>query len=435
MENGLLNPELLQNPNLDVMNFLNEVSLKFPKAIPFSSGRPVEDFFQISHWMTGVERFVALQSVSTSIEEEKVRQSLGQYGRTNGIIHDLVAQMLKKDEDISISPSDVMLTAGCQEAMIIALTGLFDRENDVLLVMDPTYIGITGLATLLGVEMVSVIHDNGILSLESLQKTLSEIRQRGKKPKAFYVIPDFNNPLGNSLSLTMRKELLTLCHDENLLILEDNPYGMFRYEGEKIPTLMALDKQDVVVYLGTFSKTLCPGFRIGYLLGKQKIQHGGKSLSLIEELSKVKSLTTVNTSPLLQALVGAVLLEEGGSLKNYIQPMLDYYKKNRDCMVQALQESFAKTVTLGEKVKWNIPEGGFFLSITLPFSFTPEHLAELAEKHGVLVMPMSFFSIENAYQHQIRLSFSYVTPEQIQTGVGRLVQFLDQVFQQNQEKG
>ena len=152
MDKSLLNFEALGHPNMDVVNFLNEVGLDFPEAIPFSSGRPCEDFFRVSDWLAGVDHFCESQIGKMGRTRDEVCNRLGQYGRTNGIINDLIARYLSKDENIEIAPDEVMVTNGCQEAMTIALLGLFKKDRDILLVLDPTYFGMTGLALMLGIE-------------------------------------------------------------------------------------------------------------------------------------------------------------------------------------------------------------------------------------------------------------------------------------------
>jgi (S)-3,5-dihydroxyphenylglycine transaminase len=427
MDKSLLNFEALGHPNMGVVNFLNEVGLDFPDAIPFSSGQPCEDFFRVSDWLAGVDHFCESQIGKMGRTRDEVRNRLGQYGCTNGIINDLIARHLSKDEGIEVAPDEVMVTNGCQEAMTIALLGLFKKDRDALLVLDPTYFGMTGLALMLGIEVIPVPHDQGLFSFEALEQTIGEVRNRGKMVKGLYLIPDFNNPLGTSMALADRLKLLRLCASERVLILEDNPYGMFRYEGEKIPTLMALDKDATVTYMCSFAKTLCPGLRVGFLAGKQVLTQESGATGMIKELSKVKSLISCNTSPILQAAAGAVLLAHDCSLQGLIRPVLEHYDRNRRCLLASLEACFGAGTSLHGRVTWNTPKGGFFLTMSLPFVFTKEHLRQCAEEYGTLVLPLSFFSIIPAPQNRIRLSFSFVTLDQIQTGLRKLADFVERV--------
>src|SRR5262249_20385477 len=155
---------------------------------------------------------------------------------------------------------------------------------------------------------------------------------------ALYVVPDFSNPHGTTMPLAARKALLGVAAAYDFLILEDNAYGMFAFDGCRQPTLKALDRSQRVIYLGSFSKLIYPGVRVGFAVADQQVNPG---TLLADEMTKVKSMTTVNTSPLTQAIVGGVLLEHGCTLSRAIAAKMAHYKRNRDCLLQALRQSFA----------------------------------------------------------------------------------------------
>jgi DNA-binding transcriptional MocR family regulator len=419
--------------SLNVMNFLNEVVLRYPRAISFAPGRPAEEHFDVLGSLAKIDLFVTHRAAATGWDRAAVYADLGQYHRTNGIIQELIARQLASDEGIRAAPESIMVTAGAQEGMVVLLLGLFDPGRDVLLSSDPTYIGITGLARILGIPVHPIPSGPHGLEAPAVATAIAEVRKSGRVPRAIYDIPDFNNPMGTRMPLAQRRALLDLAHAEGVLLFEDNPYGMFAYDGEPLPTLKALDEHGVVIYLGSFSKTLYPGLRIGYLvLGQEVAGENGATSPLAIELSKVKSLTTVTTPPLLQAIVGGVLLEEGGSLKRLMAEKLPFYQGNRDRMLASLEACFGADPALGGAgVRWNRPHGGFFLTLTLPFEFTEERLTACAADYGVIVCPMSFFAVEGergGRNREIRLSFSYVTPAEIEEGIARLSRFVrDQV--------
>lgn len=413
------------DPALSVMNFLNEVMLEYPEAISFAPGRPAERFFDVEGSLAGFGRFVDERAAATGAPRREVADRLGQYGRTNGIIHDLVARQLALDEGIDVDPRAIMLTTGCQEAMAILLTGLFDPVRDALLVSDPTYIGITGLAAILGVPVVPVPSGPAGLEPAAVAAAVAATRRMGLVPRALYDVPDFNNPLGTSLPLAARHELLALARAEGLLVVEDNPYGMFAYDGPPAPTLKSLDRHGVVVYLGSFAKTLFPALRVGFLIADQTVARpDGSEALLADELSKVKSLTTVNTSSVTQAIVGGILLASGGSLGGLVAEKLPHYRANRDAMLASLEDSLGGV----PGVSWNRPAGGFFLTVDLPFPFDEACLRAAARDHGVVVCPMSFFTLRRTPERdrQVRLAFSVVEPERIAAGVRRLAAFVRQ---------
>jgi (S)-3,5-dihydroxyphenylglycine transaminase len=408
------------DPALEVMNFLNEVVLRYPRAVSFAPGRPAERHFDIERSLAQVPRYVEHRAAETGWTAPAVWNDLGQYNKTNGIINALIARQLELDEGIRARPESIVVTVGCQEAMNLLLLGLFE-EGDVLLVSDPTYIGITGLAMIMGIPMVPIPTGESGLEPAAVAAAIGQVRASGRRPRAVYDIPDFNNPLGTRMPLAARRELLAIAREQRVLIFEDNPYGMFSYDGDPLPTLKALDEHGVVVYLGSFSKTLYPGLRLGYLVVDQDVvASDGRRTSLAAELSKIKSLTTVTSSPVAQAMAGASLLENGGSLRRLVQEKIPFYRTNRDTMLAALERELAGL----DAVRWNRPEGGFFLTLDLPFDFDVECLQVCARDHGVIVCPMSFFSLAGGREREVRLSFSYVTPEQIEEGVRRFAGFV-----------
>ena len=419
-------PAKLKAPSLDVMNFLNEVTTWYPSAISFAPGRPAEQFFNVQSELDALARYAAHLAEVSHRPQSTIFNQLGQYQKTNGIINDLLCRFLERDEDISTTPRAIMVTDGCQEGMTILLAGLFDPVQDVLLAMDPTYTGITGIAAVLGVEIYPIPNSWTGIDLTALKSGIQDIRNQGKNPRAIYVTPDFNNPLGSSMPLAERQELLDLALANNLLLFEDNAYGMFAYDSESMPTLKSMDREGVVIYLGTFSKLIFPGLRLGFLVADQEVitQDTTKCCYLAEELSKVKSFTTVTTSALLQAIAGGILLESDCSLRERISQKVAFYRSNRDTMLRCLDECFNSDAELAGRVSWNHPHGGFFLSVELPFAFTADMMQQCAEQYGVICCPMSFFSLLGKYENQVRLSFSYVTQDEIERGMAQFHKFV-----------
>jgi (S)-3,5-dihydroxyphenylglycine transaminase len=410
--------DCFSDPLLDVMNFLNEVILDYPEAISFAPGRPLETLFNVEEHVYGISAFVADVSARTGIPKDRVWRDLGQYNRTNGIINALIAKQLERDEAIHVAPDAIMVTVGAQEAMAIILAGLFDASKDILLVSDPTYIGITGLARILGIPVVAVPSGDEGLEPESVKQAIVQASRTGCV-RALYDVPDFNNPLGTSLPLHQRTKLIEICRQHGVLFIEDNPYGMFNYDGDRLPTLKALDKDGTVLYIGSFSKTLFPGLRLGYLVADQRV--GSEGQVLAKELSKIKSLLTVNTSTVCQAIAASVLQNTGNSLQPIVEGKRQQLRRNRDILLSGLAAEFAD---LEGEVRWNHPRGGFFVTLTLPFPFGPTELQRCAAEYGVIVCPMRFFSLAGNRDRQIRLSFSYLQEDQIRIGLERLARFV-----------
>jgi (S)-3,5-dihydroxyphenylglycine transaminase len=411
----------LADPLLDVMNFLNEVVLRYPDAVSFAPGRPSERFFDVEGSLGQAALWVESRATASGASERAIWNDLGQYNKTNGIINDLISRQLAADEGIAAPAESILVTTGCQEGMAILLLGLIDPAGDALLVSDPAYIGVPGLARILGLTLIPIPTGERGLDPEAVARGIAEARRMGRRPRALYDVPDFNNPLGTRMPVEARRELLALAREHEMLIWEDNPYSMFSYDGPPLPTLKALDEHGVVVYMGSLSKTLFPGLRLGYLVADQQVLlPGGQRVPLAAELSKIKSLTTVNTSTVVQAIAGGILLAAGGSLRPLVAEKLPFYRANRDRMLACLEASLGGV----DGVRWNRPEGGFFLSMTLPFEFTDECLTACARDYGVIVCPLRFFALTPGRERQVRLSFSYVDEERIAEGIDRFARFV-----------
>lgn len=413
-----------QRSSLAVMNFLNEVAGTHPQAISFASGRPTEAYFDLPQWVQEIQRFAAHFAQTQGYSEKKAFDLLGQYGRTNGIIGDLITEQVRKDEGIDCEPSQVLVTSGCQEAMELCATTLCKTPSDVILVRNPTYIGITGIADIhsLAIESFEPADDSPGAFCAAVEAAIARIAAQGRRVRLLYLIPDFDNPTGLLLSRNTREAVLETCAAHGVLILEDNPYGMFTYEGERIPTLFSLDRQGSVIYLGTYSKTLCPGLRIGFaILPPMLYGEAGAARQLMGRLSEAKSFGTCNTSQVTQAIVGGVLLREGGSLRHMVSRQLELYRANRDLMLAQLEKAFAGC---GDRIHWNRPSGGFFVVVNLPFDFGAVELDSCAREHGVICMPLSFFALDGSYQRSVRLAYSNVGPGAIVEGIRRFAAFV-----------
>lgn len=403
------------DPSLEVMNFLNEVVERHPEAISFAPGRPAESLFDVEQVLSAFETYVR-ERAGTGRTRARALAEVGQYGPTAGIITDLIAAHLARDEGIQAAPGDVLVTTGAQEAMAVLVLALFEPGRDVLLVSDPTYIGITGLAAIQGVRCVPVPAGPRGITAGAVAEAVAEVRRSGMRPRALYDIPDFNNPLGTTMPRSERLALLELAEREGLLLLEDNPYGALAYDGEREPTLKSLDRTGAVVYIGSFAKTILPGLRVGFLVAGQWTPSGEP---VMRALSQVKSLTTVNTAAVAQAMVGGILLEHGCSLRPLVERRVAFYRRNRDHMLRCLAERLG-----GGEVTWRRPGGGFFVPVSFPFRFDGAALTRCVERHRVIVCPMSFFALGGGCERMARLSFSYVTGAQIERGIERFARFV-----------
>ncbi|NHZ33326.1 aminotransferase-like domain-containing protein [Massilia rubra] len=414
----------LGDAKVEVMNFLNEIAMRYPDCISFAPGRPREEFFDVAAALGYVQDFVDYRGTG----DEAGYAELGQYGRTNGMLGQLIATLLERDESVSVEPQDIVVTVGCQEAMCICLIALCGNPGDVALVADPAYIGISGAASLLGIEVAAVATDSQGVHPAGLEAQLAALRAAGKTPRILYLSPDFANPTGASTPSERRAQLLDLTRRHGVLVLEDHAYNYFCYDEQKLPCLKSTPEADHVLFLGSFSKSIFPGLRLGFIAAGQVVTWAdGRTCRLADELSKVKSLLTVNTSPINQAIVGGILLRNACSLHGFVAPRRAALLASRDSMLAALRTHFPPDAAWTAGVSWTAPSGGFFLSMTLPFIVTSEDLLLSAREYGVLWTPMSYFYLDQRATREIRLSFSYVTPAQIDKGIAALAR---QVMQQ-----
>jgi len=398
------------------MNFLNEIAGEYPSAISLAAGRPTDRFFDRLHPQALVDAFARYEAHACPHgNPAKSRAGLFQYGRTAGIINDLVAAQLRADEGVPASADRLLITSGCQEALALCLPALCPDPADVLLVCNPTYIGATGVASMSRIEVHGL---PGADLCAEIEQAVERLGRRGKRARALYLIPEFDNPSGRVLDEPLRRALVASCARHRIVVLEDNPYGMFRYEGQPIPPMAALDDAGCVIYLSTYSKTLSPALRMGSAnLPETLFGDRRASRDLFQNLVERKSFVTVNTGQIAQAFVGGILLQERMSLQRWVEPIAAWYRRNRDTMLDELQRVFADA---SATISWSRPAGGFFLSLDLPFRFDADAVAECANEHGVIVMPMSFFALDASQDRRIRLAFSAVEPAQIAAGIRAL---------------
>ena len=406
----------------NAMSFLNEIAEEFPKAVSLAAGRPTDKFLSRLSPEILTQAMTSYGCFSPGLQHSASwMPGILQYGRTAGMIQELVAQQLKLDEGINATPNRVIVTAGCQEALFLCFTALCCEREDVVLVCNPTYIGATGAAYAGGIAVEPISSTRTDLC-GGILESIEVLRRSGRRVAALYLIPTFDNPTGNVLEDSARRSILEICIRFRIIVIEDNPYGMFRYDGESSTTMAELDSAGCVIYLSTFSKTIAPALRVGAATLPETL-FGDKSASrnLFLDLVQRKSVLTVNTSQITQAIVAGLLLEENCSLKKMIEPAIAWYKYNRDQMLTQLDKSFSG---IEYYVNWNQPRGGFFLAMDLPCQFDVHDVHDCASQFGVIVMPMRFFSFDDSQNSRIRLSFSWAHPEQVIKGVARLADYI-----------
>jgi (S)-3,5-dihydroxyphenylglycine transaminase len=414
----------LSDPLLDTMNFLNEITTRYPKAISFAPGRPYDGFFDIEQIFTHLRGYVDHLAADGN-SPGQVRDALFQYGPTAGRIRELIASSLRADENIDVPPESIVVTVGCQEAMFLVLRALIAGPGDALLVSSPCYVGITGAARLLDIKPTAVKEREDGFRCADLETAIRAERARGRHPRAFYVVPDHSNPAGTTMPAETRRELLDLALRHDILILEDSPYRMVS-PAPHLPTLKSLDRQRRVIHLGSFSKTAFPGARVGFVVADQLVTDAsGGTGPLADELAKIKSMVTVNTSPVSQAVVAGMLLACEGRISELNTETAGHYANAMRSTLGELERCFPAGRRSALGVRWNTPDGGFFLTMRVPFRADNAALARSAEEFGVIWTPMSYFNPDGGGEYSIRLSVSYLPEEEISEGITRLARFIE----------
>ncbi len=413
----------LVDPMMSSLTFLNEVSSRFPGSISFAAGRPAEDFFDTADITRYIGLFIDHLRAHDSLSEAEVRRAIFQYGRTNGIIHGLVAQHLEVDEGLTVPAESLVVTVGAQEAIYLVLRALRATPHDAVIAVSPTYVGIAGAARLVDAPLLTVEGGDSGIDLDDLRQTTEAARRRGLRPRALYIVPDVSNPSGVSLDVRTRRRLLDLADELDLTVLEDNAYGLFAGGASRLPTLKSLDENRRVIRIGSFAKTVWPGARVGYVVADQLVGVRGGAAAptlLAEQLGLLKSMLTVNTSPVAQAVVGGALIAHGASLIAANERQIALYQSNLRLMLAGLERRFSGV----PGVSWNSPTGGFFVTLRVPFRVDFAALERSARDHRVLWTPMSIFYVDDGGTHDIRLAFSQMDPPTLDEGLDRLAEFV-----------
>lgn len=412
---NMVNP-LLENIQEDVMAFLNEIQLNYPAAISLASGRPDESYFEINDFSDHFNIYVDSLARSTGSERTRVLNHLGQYNRAKGIANDLLSVYFKKDEKIDTRPDNIIITVGAQEALALTVMTLCDKQKDVIIVEDPSYVGITHFSLLSGYHLDGIRMEEDGLSIPGLEEKIVAHAQDGKKVKLVYVIPDFQNPTGTYMSLAKRQELLKLSVKYDFFIVEDNAYSDFRYHEEEFSPIKALDTEKRVIYIRSFSKTLYPSLRIAAMIADQP--------NLSDLIAKTKGYLTVNTPSINQAILGGILIKNNCSLKCANQAKINSMRDKRDNLLSHLNRHLRdQRSSWGETISWKVPQGGFFMTIRVPFKVDREEVILCAEKYKVIFTPMSFFYLKEGGDNEIRIAFSNLSTGQLKDAVERLTAY------------
>lgn len=303
-------------------------------------------------------------------------------------------------EGVEAHPDDVVVTTGSQQALDI-VTRIFVDPGDVVVAEAPSYVGALGVFRSYQADVVHVPMDADGLIPEALEATLRALEAQGRTVKLIYTVPNFHNPAGVTLSLERRPRIVEIARRYGVLVLEDNPYGLLGFDGETMPALQGLDP-DGVIYLGSFSKTFAPGYRVGWAVAPHAVR---------ERLVLASESSILCPSMMSQLSIATYLqtCDWRGQIKIY----RELYRDRRDAMIGALTE-------LLPDCSWTVPEGGFYTWVTLPDGLDAKAMLPRAVTARVAYVPGTAFFADGQGSQHVRLSYCYPTPERIHEGVRRL---------------
>jgi len=326
-----------------------------------------------------------------------------QYGPTDGMaaVKDCVVEVMAA-ENTHVDPGDVLVTSGGQQVIDLVCKTLVD-PGDVIVAEAPTYPGAVPAFSSYQADVVQIAMDDDGMRVDELEATLDRLAAEGRRPKFIYTIPNFQNPAGVTLSLPRRRRLVEVARRRELLILEDNPYGLLRYEGDPLPTLHSLDGGEFVIYLGTFSKILSPGVRLGWAVAPAPV---------LEKMNLGKQASDLCSSSFTQVFVAAYFAH--GPWQDYLGALRELYRRRRDAMLDALAEH------LPAQASWTRPTGGLFVWATLPDYIDTTDLLALALSRNVAFVPGRAAYLDGRGGSSLRLNFSGVDEAAIREGVRRI---------------
>ncbi len=367
-----------------------------PEIISLGGGMPDPALFPID----------VVQDVTRSVLEKNGKRAL-QYGPTGGdekLKKELIKRF-KKIEDLDININEILPTTASQQGLDL-VSKIFIDPGDIVIVGLPTYLGGLSAFNAYGAKLMGIPLDTDGMRVDLIEDKLKVLRRGQKRVKFIYVIPDFQNPTGMTMSLERRKKLISIAERYDVLILEDSPYRELRYEGTNPPMFFSLAPKGVVVSLFTFSKTLFPGMRVGYIIGHKE---------MIDKLITAKQGADLCSPTFTQAIVAEILAR--GFLDEHIEKLVVRYRDKRDCMLAALE----RHVDDFSGAYWTKPEGGLFFWLNLPKYMDADKLFPKAiEKKNIAYIVGSAFHCDGSGKNTMRLNFSYPTLELIGEGIKRL---------------
>lgn len=365
-----------------------------PGLISFAGGLPDPTIFPSE----------IIEEITCNVLKTNSKEAL-QYGPTEGLpqFREALANHINETEGLSVKPSNVMVTTASQQGLSLLGRAFLDVSDNILVEL-PSYLGGLQVFQSQGANIIGVQSDNNGVLIDDVEAKIQEILyQKEQLLKFIYVVPDFQNPSGVTMSYERRRQLVELAQKHNLLIVEDTPYREVRFEGESPDMLYKIDGGSNVLSIFTFSKVFAPGLRLGYMVAQEDI---------IKEFSTIKQSIDLCTSTFNQLIAAEFLTNK--HIQNHLEVIKATYKRKRDAMLTALN------TYMPEEVEWTRPEGGLFLWVKLPEAINADEMFYEAIEKDVAYVIGSVFHCDGKGQNTMRLNFSYPTETEIDQGIKRL---------------
>ena len=360
-----------------------------PEVISFAGGLPAPELFPIEE----------MKEISRIVLEESGTQAL-QYSTTEGFqpLREQIARRMNSKNKTNVTKDDILITNGSQQGLDFA-GRVFLNEGDVVLCESPSYLGAINAFKSYGSKFIEVPTEKDGMIMEELEKIL-EVTEN---VKMIYVIPDFQNPTGITWTLERRKKFIEIISKYEIPVLEDNPYGELRFEGESLPSLKSMDKKGLVIFLGTFSKILCPGYRLGWTCASQNI---------LKKFIFVKQVADLQASSISQIEVSKFI--DLYNLDNHVKKINEVYARRRDLMLETMKEEFP------EGVEYTYPDGGLFIWVELPKHLDSRIIMKDCLANNVAYVPGWSFFPNGGTENCFRLNYSNMSDDRIVEGIKRI---------------
>lgn len=368
-----------------------------PEIISFAGGLPAPELFPIP----------AIAKLAKHVIENEGKAAL-QYSTTEGfpLLREIIANERMALAGVSTRPEDILITAGSQQGIDFCARLLLN-DGDYVICENPSYLGAINVFNTYHAKYLPVPMDEEGMIIEELEKTL----QQYPNAKVIYTVPDFQNPTGRTLSVERRKKVAELAAKYGIPVMEDNPYGELIFEGKRNPSIKSFDKDGWVIYLGSFSKTFCPGYRVGWMCADNE---------LLDKFVMLKQVSDLQCSTIAQREIAYYMRDN--PLDEHIKEITEVYKTRRDLMLDSIAKYFP------EGVKHTYPQGGLFTWVELKLELDAALLLIEALKENVAFVPGSPFFPNGGNRNFLRLNYSNMTEDKIVEGIKRLGEVLKRYY-------